>query len=104
MRLKQAYLVHPLQFPSFQALCKADVVSAWVVLLHSALKCLCGQLGIFYLCVHTYQLGIHAQPSYWMNWWTKLLQQPHLYPVTEFGNCDHWHHMQFGHLPNKLQN
>lgn len=89
MRLEQVYLVPRLQFPSFQALRKADVVSAWVVLLHLASPtCLSGQLSIFYLYVHTYQWGIHAQPCYWTNWWIKLLLQPHLYPVTEFGNCD----------------
>lgn len=105
LRLEQVYLVPPLQFPSFQALCKADVVSAWVVLLHLASPtCLCGQMSIFYLRVHTYQLGIHAQPCCWTNWWTKLLQQPCLHPVTQFGNCDHWYHTQFGHLYNKLQN
>lgn len=105
MRSEQVYLVPPLWFLSFQTICKADVISAWVVLLHLASQtCLCGQLSIFYLCVHTYQLGIHTHPCYWMNWWAKLLQQPQLYPVTEFGNCDHWHQMQLGHFPNKLLN
>jgi len=53
MRSQQAYLAPSLQFPSFQALCKADVVSVWVVLLHLASPtCLCGQLSILSVCAY----------------------------------------------------
>lgn len=66
--LEQAYLVPLLQFPSFQALSKAGVLSAWIILPFSIPNMFVQTDRYIYLCVHTYQLGISAQPSYWMKW------------------------------------
>lgn len=93
----------PLKFPSFQALCKADVFSTWVVLVHLAFPaCLCGQLNVCYLSAYI-PIGKTRLALLLEKLMEKIAAAASSLSGYGIGNCDHWHLTQCGHLPNKLQ-
>lgn len=83
-----------LQFPSFQALSNAGVLSAWIVLPFS--------IPNMFVWTDKYILSVCAYVPIRNTCSAFLLDElvakivtaasPHLYLVTDLGNCDHWHY------------
>lgn len=82
-----------LQFPSFQALSNAGVLSAWIVLPFS-IPNMFVWTDIFYLCVHNVPIRNTCSAFLLDELVAKIVTaaSPHLYLVTDLGNCDHWHY------------
>lgn len=92
MWLEQAYLL--IQFPRFQALSKASVLSAWIVLPFS-IPNMFVQTDKYILVVCAYIPIRNMCSAFLLDELVGKIAtaaSPALHPVTELDNCDHWHY------------